>query len=58
MPDSETKDVIRTVIMRKLRETEEEIVKESVRKAERLKKILDEYGSVQAYKDYLLELKR
>ena len=56
--EAANQDVIRTVILRKLKEATDEINDQADRRTARLDKILTKYGSVQAYKDYLLDLKR
>lgn len=49
---------MRLVILNKLEESTQEIIEKNEKKMEKLKVILDEYGSIEAYRQHMENKKR
>ena len=49
---------MRLVILNKLEESTQEIIEKNEKKMEKLKVILDEYGSIEAYRQHMETKKR
>ena len=56
--DETTYSTMRMVIMTKLEECTDEIVEKNKTKMDRIQKIVDQYGSIQAYKDYVENMRK